>query len=43
MPATLAAGVAAGGQVAQGVSGYKAGQASSKAAMATAMYNRQIT
>lgn len=38
-----AAVVAAGASVAQGVSGYKAGQASSKSAMATAMYNQQIS
>ena len=32
-----------GGGVAKGASGYKAGQASSQAAMATAMYNAQIS
>ena len=41
-PVTAAA-VTGGAEVVKGVSGYKAGQASSKAAMATAMYNRQIT
>ena len=37
------AAVMAASSVAQGVSGYKAGQASSKSAMATAMYNKQIS
>lgn len=42
MPAAAAV-ISAGASVAQGVSGYKAGQASSKSAMATAMYNKQIS
>ena len=41
-PGTAAA-IAGGGQLVKGVSGYKAGQASSEAAMATAMYNAQIS
>ena len=41
-PTTMAM-LAAGGNVVKGVSGYKAGQSSSKAAMATAMYNAQIS
>jgi len=39
----VATALAVGGNVAKGVSGYKAGQASSKAAQATAMYNQMIT
>jgi len=42
MEPMTAAAIAGGGQLLQGVSGYKAGQASSKSAMATAMYNKQI-
>ena len=39
----VTAGLLVGGaQAAQGVQGYKAGQASSKSAMATAQYNKQI-
>ena len=38
-----AGSIAGGGQLLKGVSGYKAGQASSQAAMATAMYNAQIS
>ena len=41
--ASTAAAIAGGGQILKGVSGYKAGQASSQAAMATAMYNAQIS
>ena len=43
MEAMTAAAIAGGGQLVKGVSGYKAGQASSKAAMATAQYNAQIS
>ena len=32
-----------GGEIVKGVSGYKAGQSSAKSAMATAMYNKQIS
>ena len=40
----VTAGLLVGGaQAAQGVQGYKAGQASSKSAMATAQYNKQIS
>ena len=41
--ANPAAAIAAGGQIAKGVSGYKAGQNSAKSAMATAQYNAQIS
>ena len=43
MVGLVAAGVAGGAGVAKGVSGYKAGQASSKSAAATAQYNKQIS
>jgi hypothetical protein len=41
--ANPAAAIAAGGQIAKGVSGYKAGQNTAKSAMATAQYNAQIS
>ena len=43
MEPTTAAMLVGGGKVVEGVSGYKAGQASAKSAMATAMYNKQIS
>ena len=36
-------GILAGAEVTKGVTGYKAGQSSAKSAMATAMYNKQIS
>ena len=41
-PMTMAM-LAGGAEVTKGVSGYKAGQSSAKSAMATAMYNKQIS
>lgn len=43
MEATTAAAISAGSSVLQGVGGYKSGQASSRSAQATALYNRQIS
>ena len=42
-PATTTALLTGGGEIVKGVSGYKAGQSSAKSAMATAMYNKQIS